>query len=106
MFRTIVDCCRFRVVVSIVVERNAAPNRDGALVVTFFDFVSDFVDDGDDDGITDESSPSVLVLVETASKGSSSPPKIFDCFFLYEEEELELDFDSSFNRPNRPSSFE
>ncbi len=93
MFRMDVGPFRFRIVVSTVVVRNAAPS--GSLFVAVFGLSVDAVGD-----CCVVSSSSLIGGV----KGLSLP-KIFedDCF---REELTELDFDSSLNNPRRPSSLE
>ena len=95
MLRTVVGSFLFRLVVSTIEVRNAAPK--GSFLATLVRFGSSV--GGIDDGIACESwRPSV------DEDKSSSLPKIFaDNFFL---EDVESDFDSSLNNPIRPSSLE
>lgn len=96
MLRTDDGPFRFRIVVSTVVVRNAAPSGSLFVVVTAaFGLSVDAVGD-------------CCVVSSSSSTGGVkglSLPKIVedDCF---REEVTELDFDSSLNNPMRPSSLE
>ena len=96
MLRTILGSFRFRVTVSTVAVRNAAPK--GSLRVGF-DFGFSI------NGIVDES----LLLCTTCSvdeEKSSSLPKILVPTACFLEDEVELDFDNALNNPIMPSSLE
>jgi len=95
MLRIILGSFRFRVMVSTVVVRNAAPK--GSLLVVDFGFSVD--------GIVAES----LLLCTTCSvdeEKSSSLPKILVPAACFLEDEDELDFDNALNNPIMPSSLE
>ena len=99
MFRTDDGPFRFRIVVSTVVVRNAAPSGSLFVVVTAAFGLS--VDGVGDCCVAGEASSSS----STGGVKGLSLPKIFedDCF---REEVAELDLDSSLNNPMRPSSLE